>query len=142
MGYFEKGTNRAAAEVLQAQWKEKLGVAVALKGSEVKSYWSELARKPYPVFFNTYGPPVWDQAFYYRLLRSDNPMNMGHWKNVSYDAAVDAGDWKGAERILREQLPIIPLYFRSYEYLQSPALKGAVLNPMTSLFLGEASLEK
>jgi oligopeptide transport system substrate-binding protein len=141
MGYFEKGTNRAAAEVLQAQWKEKLGVAVELKGSEVKSYWSELARKPHPVFFNTYGPPVWDQAFYYRLLRSDNPMNMGRWKNAAYDAAVDGGDWKAAERILREQLPIIPLYFRSYEFLQSPALKGAVLNPMTSLFLGDASLE-
>lgn len=141
LGYFEKGTNRTVSEFIQAQWKSVLGISAELQGSEVKSYWKKLAQKPYPVFLNTFGPPVWDARYYFELLLSGNPMNMGRWSDKSYDKAVEAGDLDRAEAIVRHELPIIPLYFRAYDYLVSPKLKGARVNPMTSLYLDQAALE-
>lgn len=135
-GYFEKGGNRTTAEFLQSQWKQKLKLNLDLFPAEIKTYWAKLAKNPLPLFLNTFGPPVWDERYYLELLRSGNPMNMGRWSDAAFDAALDRGDYKQAERIVAKQQPVIPLYFRSYEYLLSPKLKGAAkLNPMTSLYL-------
>lgn len=139
-GYFEKGANRLLMELLQNQWAARLGVKAELRASEVKSYWAQLAQKPYPVFLNTYGPPIWDKRYYFELLTSGNPMNMGRWSDQAYDQAVKKEDWKAAAEILARELPVIPLYFRAYEYLASPRLKAIELNPMTSLYLENARL--
>lgn len=134
--YFEKGSNRTLVEFLQAQWKDKLKLTVDLFPAEVKTYWTKLAKNPLPLFLNSFGPPVWDDYYYFNLLRSNNPMNMGRWSNKAYDRALDSGDRKTLQRILDEEQPVIPLYFRSYEYLVSSKLKGASsLNPMTSLYI-------
>ncbi len=140
-GYFEKGANKMVVEFIQAQWKTNLGMAATLQSSEIKSYWKHLEREPFPVFLNTYGPPVMDSQYYFTLLRTDNPMNMGRWSNADYDQAAERGDFAAASRILEEETPIIPLYFRAYDYLVSPRLKGVRVNPMTSLFLKDAHLE-
>ncbi|MBI3556702.1 MAG: peptide ABC transporter substrate-binding protein [Deltaproteobacteria bacterium] len=139
-GFFEKGSNKMIAEFIQAQWKKNLGLDANIKGAEIKSYWKRLARDPFAIFLNTYGPPVGDTRYYFELLKTGNPMNLGRWSNADYDQAVEKGDIATASRILDEETPIIPLYFRAYDYLVNPHLKGAVLNPMTSLFLKDAQL--
>ncbi|MBI3541760.1 MAG: peptide ABC transporter substrate-binding protein [Deltaproteobacteria bacterium] len=141
LGFFAKGNNQLVVEFAQAQWKTNLGLSAGLQANEIKTYWKKLEQRPYPVFLNSFGPPVWDTRFSYELLRSTNPMNLGRWSNAAYDHALDRGDYKTAARIIAAETPIIPLYFRGYDYLSSPRLKGARLNPMTSLDLREARLQ-
>jgi len=140
LDFFQKGTNSVLCELLQAEWKKQLGAKIELQGSEVKSYWARLRQNPVPLFLNTYGAPVWEAKYYFNLFRSDNSANLTRWKNEQYDKAVDEQNWIQAARILAEEAPVFPLYFRSYDYLVNPALKGAVVNPMTSLDLTNASL--
>lgn len=139
-GYYQKPINRLLAEYLHETWKTNLNLDANLQEMEIKSYWTRLARKPFQVFLNSYSPPAWDKNFYFKLLHSTNPMNLGRWKNKQYDTAVENNDLKFASKIFEEQLPIAPLYFRPYEYLMSPKLKDAVLNPMTTLDLQNAQI--
>lgn len=137
-GFFERGTNKLLVEFIQNQWKENLNLQTAIRTHDIKSYWAKLKDKPYPIFLNSYGPPVWNMAYYYGLLLSTNPMNLGRWKNAEYDNAIEHAQWHKALKIFQKEQPIIPLYFRRFEYLQKPELKGIVLNPMTSLYLQDA----
>lgn len=136
--YHERGRNRLIAEFLQNEWKEKIGLRVTLKAHDIKTYWARLKENPFPIFLNSFGPPVWSSAYYYKLLESTNPMNLGRWSNHDYDSAIAQQNWRKASMIFQREQPIIPLYFRRFEYLVKPALTGVVINPMTSLFLKNA----
>lgn len=140
LGYYEKGMNRTLMEWIQNEFKTRCKIESKLVPSEIKSYWSKLRASPATLFLNSFSPPVIGHKNYFSLFESNNVMNYGHFKNQEYDKAITDDDLRKASEILNKEKPLIPLYFRSYEYLMKPSIKGAIVNPMTSLFLDTASM--
>ncbi|HRK02357.1 MAG TPA: ABC transporter substrate-binding protein [Oligoflexia bacterium] len=139
--FYEKGSNRNLVELIQNEFKKKLHIDATLITHDVKTYWAKLKERPFPLFLNSYGPPIWSSSYYFKLLTSSHPQNLGRWSNLEYDKAVEQSNWRKAALIFSREQPIIPLYFRRFEYLQKPELKNVILNPMTSLYLKKATLD-
>lgn len=145
--YFNRPAIAQLAEWLQAQWKRNLGITVLLEGQEPKTYWSTLGAKPVALFVNSKGASYPDPDTFFQLFTSENPQNLGRWKDAEYDAWVREASTsasaptrarlygKASDRLLMEKPALIPLYFRSTEYLIKPGLKGVVINPLTSVDL-------
>jgi oligopeptide transport system substrate-binding protein len=149
--YFNRPAIKELAEWLQAQWKQKLGLAVTLEGQDPKSYWADLTANPAPLFLNSKGAAYPDPDAYFRLFADRNPQNLGRWSDEDYDKWMDEAQRKGAaaerrglyvqasRRLLVEKPGILPLYFRHTGYLVKPYVKGLVINPLTSVDLTSAS---
>jgi ABC-type oligopeptide transport system substrate-binding subunit len=148
--FFNRPAIAELAQWVQAQWKKNLGLRVELEGSEIKSYWSQLAKSPEAFFINSKGAAYPDADTFFRLFASENgtrnAQNLGRWMDRGYDRRIEqaastsepsarAKLYNQAEKILLEEKPgLIPLYFRSSEYLIKPYVEGLVINPLSSIF--------
>lgn len=150
LAYFEKPQIRELAQWIQAQWKEKLGIAVELEGGDPKTYWRYLAGSPRAAFLNSKGASYPDPDAFFDLFLSTNPQNLGRWKNSLYDeAALKGGEALGAKRrefyekaarlALVERPALIPLYFRASQYLIQPYVQDLKINFLTSVDFSDAS---
>jgi dipeptide transport system substrate-binding protein len=79
-------------------------------------------------------------------------MNRTGWTNANYDELIqnalnEADEAKRfefmyeAEKVLFEEMPIIPLYFYNHVYLQNEAVKGIVRHPVGYIELKWADKE-
>jgi oligopeptide transport system substrate-binding protein len=124
--YNTSATHKKIAEYLQQQWEQVLGAKVELVNQEWATYLEnrkdgkmggfELARAGWGFDFND------PYNFLFMFLSTNLDFNDPRWNNAEYDALVKktntlpAGPERNAlfakaEKILIEDLPIIPFYF-------------------------------
>ena len=151
--YFNRPVIKELAEWLQAQWKKNLGIRVTLEGFDPRTYWTIVDQDSPALFINSKGASYPDPDAFFRLFTNESEQNLGHWKDTDYEKWVDdaAGlsDSKARQamyvhasrRLLVERPGIIPLYFRSTEYLIKPFVKKVVINPLTGIDLTAAEYE-
>ena len=141
--YNTSESNRATAEFLQAQWKQNLGITVALHNMEFRTFlqmrsrldYLGLARSgwigdymdPY-TFLSMYvaeggenGSGWFDPAFATLL----NDANRQHDPLERYRRLADA------ERLLLEVQPTLPLFNNASNWVKKPFVKGMYANPVT-----------
>jgi oligopeptide transport system substrate-binding protein len=146
--------NTLIAENLQAQWKRTLGVTIAVDNQEWKVYLKRLQTQPPPIYRLGWGADYPDPDNFMALFTTQSGNNHSRWGSARYDAliaqAASTGDavlrqriYDDAQRILTEQeVPIIPLFVASQNYLIKPALRGLRLNAMEILTLKEVSISR
>jgi oligopeptide transport system substrate-binding protein len=144
--------NTLIAENLQAQWKRTLGVTIALDNQEWKVYLKRLQTQPPPLYRLGWGADYPDPDNFMALFTAHSGNNYTQWANPRYDEliarAASTKDpvrrrrlYDDAQRILTEQdVPIIPLFVASQNYLVKPSLHGLRLNAMEILTLKEVSI--
>ncbi len=108
---------------LQQMWRQQLGIGVELKSMEKKVYLSAQNHLDYNVSRSTWIGDYNDPNTFLDLFRSDNGNNRTGWKNDHYDSLMHQANLQTdlkkrtallqqAETMLvRDQLPIVPLYF-------------------------------
>ena len=129
------------AVLIAAMWKEVLGIDVDLTGEEYKVFlqsrhnparW-DLARLAWSADFN-------DASNFLDVLRGNSPNNDMSYQNSEFDARLDKAansldtserrvTLQGAERIVLNDYPIIPLYYLVSKRLIKPYLHGVVTSP-------------
>jgi oligopeptide transport system substrate-binding protein len=153
MYYTGKGSEKLA-QVLQQQWKRALNVQLQLEHFEFGVYIDHLTTKNYTVglvnFFSTYSDP----QFFFDIFKSkDNSTNLTGWEDKKYAALIDAANLsqqcnmrtlflQKAEKILAEQMPVAPLYYKGATYVANPKLKGYFFTKCGNLDLKSAYLEQ
>ena len=133
---------RRTAVLIAAMWKQVLGVEVDLTAEEYKvflqsrhdtSRW-DVARLAWNADFN-------DASNFLDVLRSHSSNNDMSYQNSNFDteldkaeATVDANQRRamleGAEKLMLNDYPIIPLYYYVSKRLVKPYLHGVVPNPL------------
>ena len=151
--YFNRPAIQELAVWLQAQWKKNLGIEVKLDGMETKVYWSTLGHEPTALFLNSKGPSYPDPDTYFRLFADKNPQNLGRWSDTDYDGWVkEAGRASepgarlqsyrlASRRALNEHPALIPLYFKTVEYLVKPFVKNLGIDPLTGVDFSHVEYE-
>jgi oligopeptide transport system substrate-binding protein len=122
-------------EVIQQVWRRELGLEITLAQREARTHLAALAAGDYDLALVTAIPDYPSAADLFTQLTSGHPANYPHWRNAEYDDLVRAANTQAspalrhrhyalAEKILLEDMPLIPLYFNVQNFLIQPNVKN------------------
>jgi oligopeptide transport system substrate-binding protein len=125
--------HRMIAEVIQQQWN-KLGIKCELRNLEWGSFLPTLSNTQYSVARSGWIGDYPDANTFLDMFVSNGPNNQTNWKNTQYDQLIEkakqaSGEERlkilhDAERILMDELPIIPIYFQVSKNMVNPRVRG------------------
>lgn len=143
---------RRINEALQRMWEETLGLRVELEVQERKVLSERIRNLDYALARSDWFGDYLDPGTFLDLFTSGSGQNRTGFADPAYDTAVAAATaaetpagryaaYANAERILcNEQLPIIPLFHRTGEFLLSPRIGGLSDNVRDILPLARARM--
>jgi oligopeptide transport system substrate-binding protein len=127
------------ARAVSEMWRSHLNVTTELEETNWDTYMERLNTTTYQVArFGWIGDYLDPDSFLFLMVSSNTQMN-GGWSNTAYDALVAqaaretdpsarAGFIHGAEGLLLEQLPVIPLFYYTQMALVRPNISGFYMN--------------
>lgn len=127
--------SRAIAEAIQAMWSETLGLEIELINMEAKTLFSSLSAGDYEISYLTWSGDYEDPISFLDIWKGQNSKNRARWKSSQYDALLDQASLSSeakkrmellsqAESILLRESPIVPLIWKTKEYLLDPSVSN------------------
>ena len=139
-------------EAMQQMWRQELGIEIGLSQREGKVHLAALAAGNYDLGFMPAIADYNDAASLFEDLTAGAAGNYPHWASADYDALVLAAGresdtarrsalYREAEVLLLRELPVIPLYFNSQNFLLSPRVRGWQADQLWNRFYNTIRLE-
>lgn len=128
-------------KAIQKMWKDNLNIDVELIEEEFPVTLLALTKKKYQIARMGWTVDYHDPMTMLDVMVSYGGVNHSGFSNAQYDNLITEAktiytnnglrmeNMKKAEAILLDEMPIIPLYYRSDSFIVSPNLKDLVLNP-------------
>ena len=127
--------HRTIAEALQQMWRTNLGIDVRLLNQEWKVYLDSQDNLDFSLSRSGWQADYVDPNTFLEIFVTGGGNNDTGWSNPEYDrlrrAALETADpatrfaiYERMEEILIEELPIIPIYHYTRNYLLDPGVKG------------------
>ncbi len=136
--------NLLVAQAVQQDWKQTLGIDVAIEPNEIKVYFSRVGNQDYQIALGSWVADYADPESFLEVFKykKDSTNNTG-WESEQYISTLDKartlkgekrrGELLHSESLLMQDLPLIPLYHLCNHYLQNPSLKGVNLSSIGNL---------
>ena len=151
--YFCAELQRNLALALQSQWKETLGIVVELEVKDLKSHLAKLHNHNFQI-----GQMSWIGQYHDRMCFLERfSSKIGYcsnycgWENPHYQRLLENSFYKEnserlelleeAEQMLKDEMPIIPLYHFHSVYVKNPRLKDLAISPMGDIQFHKAFLQ-
>lgn len=120
----------ALAEAMQEMWQRELGIEVRIQNMEFKSLLARLDSGDFDLSFLAWHGDYLDPTAFLDIWRSDSHFNRARWKSAAYDELLDQArlangsiermeHLAAAETLLGKELPIIPIFWKTKNYLVS-----------------------
>jgi oligopeptide transport system substrate-binding protein len=128
-------SNATIAEAIQQMWKEELGIEIGLYNQEWKVYLATRKARKFDIVRAAWIGDYVDPNTFLSLVTSDNGNNHSNWGDSKFDdlirqAASEQDQaarfalFQKAEKILLDEMPVIPIYFYVRSTLIDEAVKG------------------
>jgi len=132
--------HKAIGEAIQQMWRKNLGIEVALRNEEWKVYLDTQHSKHYQIQRSGWIADYADPHVFFDMWETTSGNNDTNWSNAEYDAllrsalnAKTTADryevYQKMEKILIDELPIMPIYFYTQPRLINPKVKGYYVTP-------------
>lgn len=143
INYANLSGQKSFAEFIQEQWRKNLGIKVELVCTDWNIHLSLLRKKDYQVGTIQLTTLYQDPMFYMELFRNKkNVSNYSGWENENYrslleksEKTIDPDDrylfLQQAERLLLDEMPVIPIYTNNLQYLVRKGVDLFVLDTGT-----------
>lgn len=139
--YNTDDNHKKIAQAIQEMWKQALGIEIGLENMEFQVLLDRRNEGDYSIARAGWLGDYADPNTMLDLFTSTNPQNDSKYANADFDnfikAAAASGDQKvrmdslkEAEKILMDELPIIPVYFYTQPRLEKPYVSGVFKNPL------------
>lgn len=141
--YATSDENRVVAAALQAMWREALPeLQVVLENKEFRVLLAAARRGDFDGLVRaSWIADYNDASQFLEILRSDSPLNSSGFNDQRLDTLLDAvrasedserraTTLRAAERLITEQVPVIPLYFFVSKHRVSECVLGWQDNPL------------
>lgn len=137
--------NHLIAQAIQQQWFEAFGIRVKLEGIEAKVFFSRVSKQDFHFAYGDWSADFADPINFLEVFKyKKSGTNNTHWENAQYAKLLERSsqilDQKErfellaqSERILIDEMPIIPVLYSNMLYLSQPALKGVSLSSMGTI---------
>jgi oligopeptide transport system substrate-binding protein len=134
--------NRRIAQAIQQQWRENLGLDIAVESLEWKVYISKLHKLDYEIGRMGWVADFNDPINYLEVFKYADPLRGGNndtgWEDSRFihllDQSSTASDEQTrkeflaeAERVLVESTPVVPLFHYTVNWLQNPNLQNVCI---------------
>ncbi|MCM3617787.1 peptide ABC transporter substrate-binding protein [Sutcliffiella horikoshii] len=150
--YNTSDEHKRIAETLQQMFKDNLGVDVKLANMEWNVFLDAQRNLEFQFSRSSFLADYADPINFLENFQTGHSMNRTGWTNAKYDELIqnalnEADEAKRfehmyeAEKVLFEEMPIIPLYFYNHVYLQNEKVKGIVRHPVGYMELKWADKE-
>ena len=138
--------HRTIAVAISSMWNEVLGVRTDLVNEEWRVYLETRRSKETTQVFRAGWIGDYNDAFTFaELMHSQSAMNDSGWVNADYDALLEragnepdierrAAYLEQAERVLLDEMPLIPIYFYVTTRLVKPWVGGYDPNNMDHVY--------
>ncbi|MDQ4121512.1 MAG: peptide ABC transporter substrate-binding protein [Acidobacteriota bacterium] len=135
--------NRFNAEIIQAQWKQHLGITVPLKNMETRAYIEYATKLQYKGFARLgYAADYIDPYSFLSVFAEAGGNNGTGWSSARFKELLDKANQtldnteryrmlSEAESLFLSEQPVIPLTISSTNWLKKPYVKGMFANPLT-----------
>lgn len=125
----------ALAEAMQEMWRQKLGIEIRIQNMEFKSLLASLDAGDYDISYLAWHGDYIDPMAFLEIWHSESHFNRAGWNEPEFDALLRASASASnsvnrfeklaeAEAVLGKQLPIIPVFWKTKDYLISPRVKS------------------
>lgn len=140
------------AQALQQQWFEAFGIRVKLEAAEPKVYLERISKQDYCLSIGSWTADFPDPINFLEIFKYKNgEANNTRWENSQFAALLEKSSQIAdaslrreilgeSEKILMEEMPIIPVFYYSMLYVNQPQLKDVVLSPMGQIDFRWASI--
>lgn len=127
--------HRTIAEALQQMWRSNLGIEIGLVNEEWKVYLADQKTTNFTIQRAGWLADYVDPHVFFDLWHSKSLNNSTNWGNAEYDRllslALDATSnearyeiYQKMEKILVDELPILPIFYYTNSRLVSPKVRG------------------
>lgn len=141
------------AQAVQQQWNHAFGIQVELQSLEPKIFSENVLKGEYQIATGSWYADFSDPINFLEIFKyKTNPSNRTKWENNEYIALLNQSSnetdpdrrtqyLERAEALLMEDMPVAPLFFGSYNYLESEYIGGIGLSDLGILDLKYAFIE-
>jgi oligopeptide transport system substrate-binding protein len=142
ISYSSSERNAAIAQAVQKNWEGALGIKVELEAVEPKVYFQRISQKEFQLAAGSWTADFNDPINFLEVFKyKEASTNNTNWESSKYidllnqsglcrDSEERKGILREAEQILMDQMPIIPIFHFSLNYLQRESLEEVVLSPL------------
>ena len=152
LSYSTSPVHQKLAETVQQMLDENLGVKVALESMEANVFAEKQKALEFQFSRSSFLLDYADPVNALESFQTGHSMNRTGWSNAKYDeliksAKAEADEAKRfemlyeAEKILMDEMPIIPIHFYNLPYLLAEGVTGIVYHPVGYLELKWADKE-
>lgn len=150
--YTQDNLRHKIAQALQQQWQQELGVEVKLQSYERRVFLQKVKSLEYQTSLGNWFADIADPINFLELFESqDGGNNRTRWFDPTYtqllsdakmtlDAEKRAHYLREAEARLIADMPIAPLYFKSFAYFKQAQVSGVHLSNLGLLDFKHAEL--
>lgn len=144
--------NLTLAQFIQAEVKKNIGIDIAIRSFDHKTFRAQLELYSFPIFLLSWSADFPDPDNFMSVFLSLSGNNRTKWKNSTFDAKVLLARYNQNQRaretlyneaqkvLVDDELAIIPLYNEPILALLNPRVKGVRINALNSLQMREINL--
>jgi oligopeptide transport system substrate-binding protein len=133
--------HRIIAEALQQMWRKNLGIEITIYNQEWKVYMDAQHTQNFQMQRAGWIADYVDPHVYFDLWETGNLNNDTGWGNPEYDRLLHSAlaaktqderyqIYQRMEKILLDEMPVMPIYFYTYTRLVNPRVKGFITTPL------------
>lgn len=144
--------HKAIAEAIQEMWKQNLGINVKLANQEWAVFQDTRTNHDFQIARGGWIGDYSDPMTYLGMFIDGSPMNYGEWLSPAYDEAIAKSKTLSgqerfeqlyvADKILMEEMPVLPLYYYTNPIMVQEYVKGWELTTRSTWYFGRTDVEK
>lgn len=131
----DKEVSKRISEAYQDMWKKHLGAEVSIEQREWKTYLARMAELDYQLVISGWIGDYPDPTTFLEMWKKGDGNNRTGWSNEAYEALLAQAEQikdpaqrlrtlEKAEALFLSEMPIIPIYWYTSNYLLHTSVKG------------------
>ena len=133
-------SQQTQGQALQAMWETALGITVQVDPLGTNTFFADLGQGQFELGLLGWNADYNDPTTFLGLFQGNSSMNLTGWNDASFNSDLNAAagattatqrgaDLAAASQVLLSQLPAIPLYWTSRNWMVQTDVHGLVVYP-------------